>query len=262
MVCGSESSKAHSLTLLQHMTFIQDWDAISVDMLKKAPSKKPVLSHYPPSHLSNLAANADKPASRLCGPVFATSDLENQIVRLEGANQYDHKQVETPRFAPFTAAGYFVAHADFLKEVPFDPFLPWIFMGEEIIMSTRLWTAGYDIFSPVMSVVGHIYVRRHKPKFWESVHRAFTFGIHNPLQALVLNRVKYQLGYPEATKDMLKPKNLLTAVEQYGMGTVRPLEDYMKMVGLNMTTKEVQYTEWCEKGHPPPGFEQYDHLYK
>jgi len=58
-------------------------------------------------------------------------------------------------------------------------------MGEEIIMSTRLWTAGYDIFSPSRSVVGHIYVRRHKPKFWESVHRAFTPGIHNPLQVRV-----------------------------------------------------------------------------
>lgn len=243
------------------MTFLQDWDAISIDMLKKAPSKKPVLSHYPPSHLSDLAAMAKKPASRLCGPVFANSDLESQIIRLEGASQYDRVQVETPRFAPFTAAGYFVAHADFLKEVPFDPFLPWIFMGEEIIMSTRLWTAGYDIFSPVQSVVGHIYVRRHKPKFWESVHRTFTPGVHNPLQALILNRVKYQLGYPEATKDMLKQKNLLTAVEQYGMGTERPLHTYLNFVGINTTTKEISYTAWCEKGTPPPGFEEFNHLY-
>ena len=150
---------------------------------------------------------------------------------------------------------------DFLREVPFDPFLPWIFMGEEIIMSTRLWTAGYDIFSPSRSVVGHIYVRRHKPKFWESVHRAFTPGIHNPLQMMVLNRIKYQLGYPEAAKDMLKPKSLLTAVEQYSMGTERPLEEYLRIVGLNMTTKMVHMTGWCENGTVPPGFEQYASIY-
>ena len=115
---------------------------------------------------------------------------------LEGGGVWDDAQLEYPAFAPFTAAGYFVAHSDFLHEVPFDPFLPWIFMGEEIIMSTRLWTSGYDIFSPTRSVVGHMYVRRHKPKvrlnrimerfllscretltlfvllqFWESVHR-------------------------------------------------------------------------------------------
>lgn len=67
-----------------HMTFAHDWDAISVEMLQKAPSKKPVLSHYPPGHTANLDAMAGKPGSRLCGPVFATSDLEAQIIRLEG----------------------------------------------------------------------------------------------------------------------------------------------------------------------------------
>lgn len=182
-----------------HMTFALHWDSISIAMLKKAPSAKPVLSHYPPSHTQDLDKMENRPASRLCGPVFATSDLETQIIRtcsckalqssflyctfgthtviivsvlgLEGAGVWDDKLLDYPAFAPFTAAGYFVAHSDFLREVPFDPFLPWIFMGEEIIMSTRLWTSGYDIFSPIRSVVGHMYVRRHKPKFWESVHR-------------------------------------------------------------------------------------------
>ena len=172
-----------------HMTFGKDWDRISIEGLKAAPSQKPVLSHYPPGHTMDLEKMSNKPGSRLCGPIFAPSDLESQIVRLEGNGMYDTIKLDTPRFAPFTAAGYFVAHSSFLKEVPFDPFLPWIFMGEEIIMSTRLWTAGYDIFSPAQSVVGHIYVRRHKPKFWESVHRTFTNGVHNPLQ--VCSRVQF-----------------------------------------------------------------------
>jgi Glycosyltransferase (GlcNAc) len=108
---------------------------------------------------------------------------------------------------------------------------------------------------------GHIYVRRHKPKFWESVHRAFSPGVHNPLQMLVLERVKYQLGYPEAARDTLRVKSILTAVEQYSMGKERPLEDYLRIVGMNMTTKEISNTQWCEKGFPPPGFEQYNDLY-
>jgi Glycosyltransferase (GlcNAc) len=161
-----------------HMTFAQDWDAITVKMVKDAPSKKPVLSHYAPSHLSDLEGMAK---------VFAMSDSENQITRLEDPNKYDKVQAQSPRFAPFTTAGFFVAHSDFLREVTFDPFLPWIFFGAEIIISSCLWTADYDIFLPRQSVVGRSYVRRHKPKFWESVHRAFTSGVHNPLQAVVLN---------------------------------------------------------------------------
>ena len=99
-------------------TFGKNWDAISIVGLKNAPSKKPVLSHYPPGHTMDLNAMADKPGSRLCGPIFAPSDLESQIVRLEGNGMYDHVKLDTPRFAPFTAAGYFVAHSSFLKEVP------------------------------------------------------------------------------------------------------------------------------------------------
>jgi hypothetical protein len=244
-----------------HIFFRQDWDALSVQMLQKAPSKKPVLSHYPPPDSYNLEEPAKRPAARLCGPVFASSDLEAQIIRLEGSGVFDRNIIEYPRFAPFTAAGYFVAHSDFLREVPFDPFLPWIFMGEEIIMSARLWTHGYDIFSPTISVLSHIYVRRHKPKFWESVHRVYHPGVHNPLQMLVLNRVKYQLGYPEASKDFIWPKSILSAVDQYTMGTDRSVTDYLTMVGLNMTEKKVTNTRWCESGQPPKGFEQHAHLY-
>ena len=65
---------------------------------------------------------------------------------------------------------------------------------------------------------------------------------------MVLDRVKYQLGYPEAAKDMIASKSLLTAVEQYSMGSERPLSNYLKMVGLNMATKEITLTNWCKDG--------------
>mmetsp|Transcript_25932 Transcript_25932/g.48331 ORF Transcript_25932/g.48331 Transcript_25932/m.48331 type:complete len:80 (-) Transcript_25932:144-383(-) len=79
---------------------------------------------------------------------------------------------------------------------------------------------------------------------------------------MVLDRIKYQLGYPEAAKDMLTSKTLLTAVEQYSMGKERSLSRYLEIVGLDMTTKEVSLTMWCEEGRPPPGFEQFEELYK
>jgi UDP-GlcNAc:polypeptide alpha-N-acetylglucosaminyltransferase len=30
-----------------------------------------------------------------------------------------------------------------MQEVPFDPELPYLFMGEELLYSARLWTAGW-----------------------------------------------------------------------------------------------------------------------
>lgn len=136
-------------------------------------------------------------------------------------------------------------------------------MGEEIIMSARMWTSGYDIYSPSVSVVGHIYFRRKKPKFWESVHRLFHYGIHNPLQMLVLQRVKAQLNYPESQPDFIRPKTILSHVDKYSMGTERKLEDYLFMAGLDMVNKKevTKPNNWCSKGMPPPGMEQYNDLY-
>lgn len=80
-----------------HMTFAKDWDATSIRMLEAAPSKKPVISHYPPSHAVDLQKQATSPASRLCGPIFATSDLEAQIIRLEGASVSSFKHSDRKR---------------------------------------------------------------------------------------------------------------------------------------------------------------------
>lgn len=134
-------------------------------------------------------------------------------------------------------------------------------MGEEIIMSARFWTHGYDIFSPTTSVVGHIYVRRHKPKFWEAVGRLYWVGIHNPLSALVLQRVKTQLKYPESARDMIQTKSLFTALNKYSMGTKRSIDEYLAMVGLDPLTKTLNETEWCETGQPPEHAKHLSYLY-
>jgi hypothetical protein len=57
----------------------------------------------------------------------------------------------------FVGAGFFIAIADFLVDVPFDPFLPWMFMGEEIALSIRAWTHGWNIYAPRKNLIGHQY---------------------------------------------------------------------------------------------------------
>merc|ERR1712157_135570 len=136
-----------------HMNFLRGWDTICIDMIKNAPTKKAAISHYPPPHTADLEAKRDIPGARLCGPMFSTEHGEAQIIRLVGEAYFDKKKLPQPRFAPFVGAGFFLVHSGFLQEVPFDPFLPWIFMGEEIILSARLWTHGYDIYTPTQPVL-------------------------------------------------------------------------------------------------------------
>jgi hypothetical protein len=107
-------------------------------------------------------------------------------------------------------------------------------------------------------------VRRHKPKFWESMARFLEGSQGYELEMMVLTRIKHQLGYPEAARDFLTKrlgKTLLSHLQRYGMGEARPLTDYLKTVGLDMTRKEVTMTHWCETGRVPPGMEHYQQLY-
>jgi hypothetical protein len=115
----------------------------------------------------------------------------------------------------------------------------------------RLWTSGYDIFSPTKNVLAHYYVRRHKPKFWESVNRLFKKPVHNQITSLVLKRVKNLLGYPESINEMVHPPSLLYELDRYSLGRERPPSGYWKMVGIDLVSKTITQPRWCHEGTRP-----------
>lgn len=242
------------LQIDSHSEFVQDWDAKLIRMMNEAPALKPVLSTYPPDAVMNWK---DTVGFRMCSSSFAESEIEYHIIRLGSSMPFESTPPPLPTYSPFVAAGFFFTYGGFLHEVPFDPLLPWIFMGEEISMSARLWTAGYDIFSPTTNVLNHYYVRRHYPKFWESVNRFFKKPIHNDLVELVIKRVKNMLGYPECATEMVHPASLLYRLEDWSMGNKRSFDAYMKMVGLEPKTKTVTRNMWCHEGKWPDIAKQY-----
>lgn len=130
------------LQIDSHMTFLKDWDSISIQMLKAAPTKKPVLSHYPPGHMDNLAAMANKPTERLCGPVFAGSDVEAQIVRLEGSDVSADvfiapRLLESQSSLIFYSCFDLVLRQNFLENASFCPLYSSWLHGRTFQLSTR-----------------------------------------------------------------------------------------------------------------------------
>ena len=124
VVATVNNTRAHLRIL---MMFLQDWDAKLIKMVEDAPAKKPVISCYPPDSTHNWR---DTIGFRMCDSEFAHAQIEWQIIRLGSSLPFDHAIPKVPNYAPFVAAGFFFCEGKFLHEVPFDPFLPWIFMGE------------------------------------------------------------------------------------------------------------------------------------
>ena len=67
----------------------------------------------------------------------------------------------------FMPAGMVYFPGEALYDVPFDPYLAFLFFGEEILFSARLWTSGYNLYAPVRHFCVHHYMRTGKPRFTE-----------------------------------------------------------------------------------------------
>lgn len=65
------------------------------------------------------------------------------------------------------AAGFLFCDGSVVEEVPYDPNLKGVFFGEEAVLAVRLWTHGYDFFTPKEAVVFHLWSRDHRPTFRE-----------------------------------------------------------------------------------------------
>jgi [Skp1-protein]-hydroxyproline N-acetylglucosaminyltransferase len=159
-----------------HLRFAQDWDRLYHEEVLGAKSyPKAILTSYPPGF-----SDGDPPykggskGTRLCSCEFSTNPVEHSIIRINTGNNCNGEE-EAPTQIAFIAAGFFFTRAEFLTEVPFDPYLPWCFMGEEIALSLRAWTHGWGIYAPRKNLIAHQYRpgRMGLPKFWENTGRVF-----------------------------------------------------------------------------------------
>mgnify|MGYP001610806840 FL=1 len=122
-----------------------------------------VLSHYPASYDGgNSFSTPTVMTTVMCRGHFMTDGTLEGLFRMEG----HVRRANVNRLQPFSAAGFLFADARLLREVPYDPYLDYLFDGEEILYTVRMWTHGWDIFAPRANVVFHMYGRDKAPRVW------------------------------------------------------------------------------------------------
>ncbi|KAG7351805.1 glycosyltransferase GlcNAc [Nitzschia inconspicua] len=237
-----------------HLEFAKEWDRKYKEEVQLARNyPKAILSAYPPGFSEfNGQFQGGSPGGRLCTCEFSQNGVENHIIRI---NQFGNtpKDAERPTQIAFIAAGFFFAHSSFLQDVPFDPYVPWCFMGEEIALSVRAWTNGWNIYAPRKSLIAHQYRpgRLGLPKFWESVGRdAGRPALNTKLQKHVIRRIKHMVGYTDDTPELIEKDGdgiVLTDYEHYSLGNERSLQDYLKLTKIDVVNQKCQRMGWCEK---------------
>jgi hypothetical protein len=222
------------LLIDSHTMFTPDWDVQCRDMLNQCKqwSKKPVLSMYPEdfkpyNRVWTLYGYSNQPGAYLR---FKKFNDKTGIIEIEGP-RFKRKPTK-PQLGMFWGACFSFGYGSQIKEVPFDPHCPYVFMGEEISMAARLWTSGYDIYHPHVMVLYHMWARQ-RPTFWQQFNgKSVSHEHRRELEEIGYKRLKNILQIEPSQETIMPP---------YGLGTERTLGEYQDFIGIDMKSKKFKH---------------------
>ena len=132
--------------------FMKDWDEMLLADWLKADNEMAVLSTYILAYASKIKKTWNhNQHPHLCAAMVGTYGM----VRNSGASIVGN--IITPQLTSLWGAGLSFSKCHAEKRVVLDPKALWIFDGEEFMKAARLWTAGYDMYSPSVFAIYHDY---------------------------------------------------------------------------------------------------------
>lgn len=214
-----------------HMSFTPGWDSNLRDrhtqLLAREP--KPIITTYP--HGFSIV---DGVVKHDCGldvdSVLVIRPCKDRVPTESKSAiniQAYHLHSTTAVIGSHIAAGFIFCAGNFVEEVPYDPFM--YFHGEEHALSVRAFTKGWCIFHPPMVPLFHMY--KQPNTFHDSHHWA---GEVNNQRSH--NHVYLTNRSDERLNRLLRGDGLPGA---YGLGTVRSIEDFYVVSGINYRTNTV-----------------------
>lgn len=211
----------YTLQIDSHMRFVPGWDELLLRMLAHCPSPKPLLTAYPPAYTPPDSLHPGAPTT-----LAASHFTEQGLLSLVSGTSLEY--FTTPQLGLFIAAGFWFAPSQLLWELPYDPLL--YFQGEEINLTVRAWTHGWDIYHPNQIVCYHEYMRSGKPRHWDDHQHWWQ------QDQLAHQRLRQLLGMEPNTIDL----------DRYGLGTHRSLSAYEQFSGVDF--KHQRLTEAARSG--------------
>lgn len=219
------------LQIDSHTQFVRDWDMHLVSMLESLPPKS-VLTQYPPEY------------------DIETGDYDPNVLRsclyVEGFRPIDHftriqseYHTQPPPKKPFVSeawgACFSFSNWEILRDAPYDPNLPYLFFGEELDITLRLYTRGWYFYSPHKSLVFTCFKRSHRRTIWSDHDEKLRKAVER------LSRFRlYQRFGMEYFIDPNTNMNQLGDHKTYHMGQIRSIKDYEDFAGIDLKKQVVK----------------------
>jgi Glycosyltransferase (GlcNAc) len=229
----------YTMQIDSHHRFAPNWDTDLIEMMGLTNSEKPILTAYAGmySPKNNVLMNfepykmvADKftPSGTI---LFYPSSIENW------------QTLNAPIPARFVSGHFFFTLGIHCKEYKYDPNL--YFAGDEISLSIRSYTLGYDLFHPHKLVIWHEYTREGRTKHWTD------FNEENKKSGKVeSNWWEMDSESKKRLRHMLREEDNQIDLGEYDLGTVRSHHDYELYAGICFKNRKLHPD--TKKGINPP----------
>jgi len=218
-----------------HHRFAKNWDSILLGWYYdlKDEGYNPLICGYLPYY-----DPFNDPAARVMEPWLSEAasfyPFGTIFIRPRGIPNW--QSLTKPFPARFLSGHFAFGPNKWAREVRHDPDI--LFSGEEINLTVRSFTHGYDLFHPHRCVIWHATMRteRNGILMWDDQYKRgdYTFG---PKQDKARAKIRQLLRTEDNGFDL----------RGYDLGTVRTLRDYEKYAGIHFKKKSFQkYTSDCK----------------
>lgn len=215
------------LQLDSHHRFIEQWESVLVHLLeqkKKEGYNKPIIGGYCPAY---------EPNNNICNPngirmcsfdIFdKDGDLMFKPIVMQEVKDYVR---DIP--ARYLSGHFIFCDGIFCNECPYDPNL--YFRGEELSLSARAFTYGYDFFHPIFPIIWHFYLRTEQQKHWDN---------HKIINGFIIDIDTRDAKAKNRVRKLLNIENNNINFGRYGLGDNRSLHDFELYAGLDFKNKKV-----------------------
>lgn len=226
------------LQLDSHHRFAKDWDTTLIDMHNQMEKKghKPIIAGYLPLYnpFNDPAGRSNVPWQAQFACFYPHGTIFIRPALLSG-----WENMTEPAPARFLSGHFSFARSQWARDVKHDPDI--YFSGEEINLSVRSFTHGYDIFHPHRVVIWHSTMREERSGMlkWDddAKHGVDWYNLQE------YARKKIRLLFGVEKDDSIE-------FGEYGLGKERTVKDYEVFAGVNFKDKSVQiYT--LNNQYPP-----------
>lgn len=134
--------------------------------------------------------------------------------------------LQKPLLANTWSSAFSFAKCHLEESAPYDPFTPYVMGAEQFPRFVKMWTRGYDVYTPTRNIVFTNYQPQpegHDMKEWFQARR-------NMQRARSLNRIKTFIEVKDGDRSDAAKANLGI----YGIGKRRSLAQLQAFVGIDL----------------------------